>query len=60
MENAVGALEIVLFTLLTSVSVSEWDAEEPMLLTHSWGRCDRATDAGSALLLFMRWQHSPR
>lgn len=37
---------------------SEWDGEELMLLTHSWGRCHQATDAGSARLLYVRLQHS--
>lgn len=38
----------------------QWDGAELMLLTHSWGWYEEATDAGSARLLYVRLQHSPR
>lgn len=38
---------------------SEWDGVELMLLTRSWGWYEEATDARSALFLYMRLQHSP-
>lgn len=47
METAVESIKKGYFHTVDISFQSEWDGEELMLLTHSWSRCDWATDARS-------------